>query len=411
MRIAIVHWSCRQVGGAESYLAVVLPALARRGHELAMVVEMDLSVDRDPLPLPPHAPVWSVAELGLEAAVARLREWSPDVVLTQITLDPALEAAVQSVAPAVFFAAAYYGTCISGSKLTRFPHAEPCARVFGPACLLRFYPLRCGGLNPLTMIRDYRRQASRQQLLAGYRYVLTNSTHMRDEYLRHGVDPERVSALRLPIPEVDSPPADDRPIGPREEYTLLFAGRMDPLKGAEIAVDALPGIRRLLEGRIRLVMIGDGPERETLEQRAGRIRDEGIQVDFTGWLGQAEIRDWMRRSDLLLVPSIWPEPFGLVGPEAGMMRLPSVAFDVGGISDWLEEGINGHFARGKRHTAGPLSNAVYRALADPQHHMKLRHGARRLAERFTVAGHVEELEGFLSRAADASLTASHEETS
>ena len=83
----------------------------------------------------------------------------------------------------------------------------PCTRTFGPKCLLHFYPRRCGGLSPVTALIEYRRQADRLKLLRRYRAILTDSTHMRDEYLRHGFDPNTVirsSYLRDTSPGLDT---------------------------------------------------------------------------------------------------------------------------------------------------------------------------------------------------------------
>ena len=58
----------------------------------------------------------------------------------------------------------------------------------------------------------------------------------------------------------------------------------------------------------------------------------------------------MKNMDLLVVPSVWPEPFGLVGPEAAHHGVPSAAFAVGGIPEWLVDGVSGHLAAGDRPT-------------------------------------------------------------
>ena len=67
---------------------------------------------------------------------------------------------------------------------------------------------------------------------------------------------------------------------------------------------------------------------------------------------------------LLVVPSVWPEPFGLVGLEAGAHGVPAVAFETGGVGEWLRDGTNGLMA-GRRPAVEPLARAIAAALADP----------------------------------------------
>jgi glycosyltransferase involved in cell wall biosynthesis len=107
----------------------------------------------------------------------------------------------------------------------------------------------------------------------------------------------------------------------------------------------------------------------------------------------------MRQADLLAVPSVWPEPFGLVGIEAGCVGLPAVAFAVGGIPDWLAPGESGELAGGRPPTVAGLAEALVRALADPLHWQRLRLGAWHMAQRFTPEKHVAQVEQVLERAA------------
>ena len=89
-----------------------------------------------------------------------------------------------------------------------------------------------------------------------------------------------------------------------------------------------------------------------------------------GWT-LADGRELMSQADLLVVPSLWPEPFGLVGVEAGCLGLPSVAYAVGGIPDWLIAGVTGEIAPGDPPGVDGLAEAMVRALADPEHYKNL----------------------------------------
>jgi glycosyltransferase involved in cell wall biosynthesis len=401
MKIAIVNWSRRRVGGAEGYLHGIIPALSGMGHEVGFWCETDAPADREPIGLPEGAPVWCAAELGTERALRELRGWGPDVVYLHIVRDAEVEARLAGVAPTVFFAHAYYGTCVSGLKTHQAPTPTPCGRPLGPGCLLHYYPHRCGGLSPLTMLRDYGRETRRLRMVKGYEAVLTNSTHMSAEYVRNGVDPARVRTV--PLPAAGGGGADPGPAPSRAEpgWSLLFLGRMDRLKGGAALLDALPGAAAELGTPLRLTLAGDGPARAEWERRAAEleVRHPELRVEFAGWISAAELEAVWARTDLLVVPSLWPEPFGLVGPEAGLRGIPAAAFASGGIPDWLEEGVNGHLAAVDPPTPRGLARAVARCLADPAHHAALRRGAVARARRFTVQRHLAALDEVFRRVA------------
>lgn len=406
MRILVANWSRRKVGGVETHLNSIIPEIALLGHETAFVCEVDAPSEREPLALPAGAPSWCVAELGAERTLAELRDWRPDLIYVHKLEDPSFEERLQKVAPSVFFAHDYYGTCISGLKTFKRPVPSPCDRRFGPACLAHYFPRRCGGLSPVTMLRLYRRQSRRLELLRGYKAILTHSEHLKAEYIKHGVAPERVFNLSYYTREArpDAAPDFARERGAREEVEhveggagrplrLLFLGRMERLKGGQILLDALPRARALLGRPLCLVFAGEGPARAAWERSARAVvaGHEGVEVEFAGWVAGGALDALFGSSDLLVVPSQWPEPFGLVGVEAGLRGVPAAAFAVGGIPTWLSDGVNGYLAPGDPPTAEGLAEAVAKCLRDPRVHARLRRGAVEKAGRFNLEAHLRAL--------------------
>lgn len=408
MRIAVINWSRRRVGGTETYLGSIIPGLIRRGHSLALWHEIDRPANREPIELSPGVPSWCVEQLGHRRALAALREWGPDLIYTHSIMTPSLEAETLRIAPAVFFAHAYYGTCISGAKTFKTPEMRPCGRRFGPACLVHYYPHRCGGLNPLTMLRLYRLQSRRLRLLHEYRAVLTHSLHMQEEYIKHGLPPENVYYLSYyahsssppygespPLPEplaaaVSRPEADAR----RRPYAhLLFAGRMEVLKGGQLLLESLREVRAKLDRPLRVTFAGDGPERSRWERLAAQVTRgaDGIEVEFKGWVWREEMEALYKECDLLVFPSVWPEPFGLAGPEAGLHGIPVAAFGVGGVPEWLADGVNGYLAPGDPPTAPGLTSAIVKCLRDEETHGRLRRGAVKAARQFSLDNHLDAL--------------------
>jgi glycosyltransferase involved in cell wall biosynthesis len=153
---------------------------------------------------------------------------------------------------------------------------------------------------------------------------------------------------------------------------------MYELKGGRELLLALPEISQQLERPVEVTFAGDGAQRAEWEGLATRIcaRHPRVHVSFTGWIDHAGVNDLFRRSDLLVVPSLWPEPFGLVGLEAGRFGVPAAAFAVGGIPDWLQSGVNGFLAPGDPPTVDGLTQAVVACLENERVHAALRQGAR-----------------------------------
>src|SRR5262245_23887959 len=77
MRVAVINWTNRRIGGTGTYLSAVMPYLQRAGHEVGLWHEVTTPADYDVIPVPPDAPTWSVTDLGLEPALAALAEWRP----------------------------------------------------------------------------------------------------------------------------------------------------------------------------------------------------------------------------------------------------------------------------------------------------------------------------------------------
>jgi glycosyltransferase involved in cell wall biosynthesis len=408
MRIAVLSWTSRRVGGTETYLTGIIPALVRAGHDVAFWHEVDEPAERDPIVSMPNVPMWSAGRLGATAALAALQHWTPDVIYAHGLLSPRLEARALDIAPAAFFAHGYYGACISGAKAFSRPVRQPCSRQFGAACLLYFYPRRCGGLNPIAMATEYTRQAARLALLPRYRAILTHSEHMRLEYMRYpgletrvyncsyAIEPEAAP----PVPDVE--PTDVQTGGGRAE--LLFVGRMDDLKGGDVLLDALPAVGVALDRPVHLTFAGDGPERRRWESLSRRIMNShpAIAVSFHGWQSAVEISALLSAADLLVVPSLWPEPYGLVGMEAGRRGVPAAAFAVGGIPEWLKPGVNGYLAPANPPTSQGLAAAIVQCLRSPQRHVLLRQGARAMAShRDNAERHLDALVKVLTEVARA----------
>ena len=392
LRIALVNWSRGVSGGTERYLAALAPRLVAAGHAVAAVFESDAAPGA--ATIDGGDPRIARAIGGGGAAERFLRDWAPDVVYLHGIRSLETERALVTAFPAVLFAHSYYGTCATGTKRHTRPEIAMCSRTLGPACLALDYLRGCGIADPAALWRSYRLQTGRRALLGAYRSVAVASRHMRDELARHGVPEERLHVVPLPTTDFvpDPEPPERRPLTGR----ILFLGRLTDLKGGAHLIAAVARASAAMGRRLSLVVAGTGPEENEWRALAERLR---VPAEFPGYVDGARRTALLREADVIAVPSLWPEPFGLTGIEAGCAGVPSVAYAVGGIPDWLTPGVSGELAPGDPPTVEGFAEALARALGGPEHRARLARGAWETARRFSMAHHLGQLVPVLAAAA------------
>ena len=386
MRILLANESRAGAGGVETYLSATAEELRRRGHEVALLFANSAAEAGATFIATEDS--WSVADSGLPAVLRHLRKWRPDVCFAHNMRELAIEEALLHEAPVVKMMHGYFGTCVSGQKAFLAPAATACARICGPACLLHYAPRRCGRRRPVEIVRNYQWAARQRALFPKYRSMVVASEHMRGEYMAHGIAADRVQAI--PLFAVQS----TRPSGDSRSVDVLFLGRMTELKGPALLLDALKRTSRVLGRRVSIVMAGEGPLRERL--RDSSAETVGLDAAFPGWVGPRARTELFGRTAVLAVPSVWPEPFGLVGLEAAAFGIPSVAFDVGGIREWLTDDVNGRLIPAGDTAA--MSDAITTLLRDPLERARLGAGAHAAVARFSPDAHLSKLEAVLDRA-------------
>lgn len=396
MRIAVLAPNESHVGGAETYVTRLIHGLSNRAHDVLVWFEGPSQTDRPPIVVPPAVRIVRASGRP-EDALRELEEWRPRALLCQGIAGSPLEPRVTEIAPAILFAHSYVGACISGSRAHAFPRWSPCERRFGCACLVHYLPRRCGGRNPGTMMRLYLERRRENRLLERYRFLVVHSTHVLREYLRQDVPESRLRLLHYPVwaDGAQPPPPPARPDRTGDAVRLLFLGRMEENKGGAYLIDALPLVAAAYRGKVQVLFAGDGSARRDWETRARRSSGHAsVEVRFAGWLEGLRARKAIEDADAIVVPSVWPEPFGLVGPEAGLLGVPAIAFDVGGISDWLSDGVNGYLAPGRPPTPRGLADAILRFLRAPRKDV-LRANAWEYAHRFSPEAHFRSLDAIL----------------
>jgi D-inositol-3-phosphate glycosyltransferase len=184
----------------------------------------------------------------------------------------------------------------------------------------------------------------------------------------------------------------------------LFAGRLEPLKGAQILLDAAARLRIDDEfADLCVVIAGDdsgdgapddrGGERRRLERHAARI-GLGDHVRFVGAVPHEQLADYYAMADVCVVPSL-TESFGLVALEAQALGTPVVAAAVGGLREIVEDGVTGFLVEG--HESADYARAMAAVLEDPVRKAEMAEEARRRAGRFTWHRAVDRLAAIYDR--------------
>jgi len=388
VRIAITGTNQAVAGGAETYLTWLLRTLVARGHDVGFAFERaaqtgDEAVDRNLEPLTR----WHIGDFTRSVFLDKLASFRPDIVFLQSASDQTLDLALAERFRTVLFAHAFYGTCATGWKMHHLPTLRVCTRRFGSGCLPMNYLRGCGARSPIQLLSVYSNQRTRAKVLQGLAGLVVGSEYMRQVYVQNGVDDRAVRVLPPPgniEPDAAPPPAHELP------RRILFLGRFTSGKGVVRAVQATAHCQRSLGDRqLILTMAGDGPELDHCRRLATKL---GVPSEFPGWVGAEQRLSLLRSADLLIVPSQWPEPFGMVGVEAASLGIPAVGYRAGGIVDWLRPGVSGELAEG--FGSRSLAQALDRALRDPHHYQRLQRGAWQMAHEFSGDRHVFGLEAF-----------------
>ena len=158
---------------------------------------------------------------------------------------------------------------------------------------------------------------------------------------------------------------------------IIFAGRFMPQKNPVGLVHILKNIEDL---DWQATLVGDGPLRRAVEEELAASRLEK-RVTLTGWITPAEVIEWYRRSDIMLLPSL-SEGLPVVGVQGGAMGLALVLSTAGGNVDLVEAGFNGALLDAQDEAG--FSAALRGLLSSPETLLAQRQASRRLAERFDL---------------------------
>jgi glycosyltransferase involved in cell wall biosynthesis len=193
----------------------------------------------------------------------------------------------------------------------------------------------------------------------------------------------RLEALGLPSGRLFAPPNvfDPGPFVPArdaiKEWDVVYVGALEPVKRLDVWLEAL-ALARSRMGRLRGLIIGDGPERARLEAARARL-GLGEDLVITGWLADDQIARSVQRSRLFALTSRY-EGLPMAMIEALSCAVPVVVPDVGDVTAVAHHGENAWVVGPS--TAEAYAEAFVALLDDPGRLARLVEGAERTRERF-----------------------------
>lgn len=363
-------------GGMNVYVRELSSALARLGHEVDVYTRRDTPAARDVVQVEPGFRVHNVTA-GPAASLHRTElpnyvDEFTDSVATLFRCNGAPDA----------LHANYWLSGLSGHRLKH---------ELSIPLIMTFHTLERVKANHFEGESEERAQQE-AALFTCADAVLASCEVEAEQFVDfYNADPARVHIVPLGVEHAFfSPgyrPQARHALGIDPDATmLLFVGRLQALKGVDLALETLIELRARGKNAMLAIVGGpSGPEgRETLAKLHERVSESGVidHVSFVAPQGHQLLSTWMRAADVTLVPSR-SESFGLVALESSACGTPVVASEVGGLMTLIEPGRTGYLINTRE--ASDWADAVEVAI-DPSVATGLSNNAVLLARRYTWKG-------------------------
>jgi len=334
MKILFVHQYCGAMGGAETDILLGAGSLKNRGHEIALLYSSRTGRGESAWDSTFFECFPLTGPDAVETVRSVLEKFQPDAIYFHSLPDlGVLGALLNSAVPVIRRVHDHRMYCMRGGKYNYFTRAI-CNRPASWRCVfpcLASIGRNSGGLSPFKWV-SYQAKKREIELNKKCDCFLVYSEYQKEELARNGFDPAKIEVCG-PVHDTDAAGS----VSSFDERNLvLFVGQVIRGKGVDLLLQALSKVRVPFEAAI----VGEGNHRLHCERLSARLGLED-RVKFHGFIARNELKEFYQKASLLAVSSVWPEPFGLVGREAMYHALPVVAFDAGGIREWLFDGENG----------------------------------------------------------------------
>ena len=276
-------------------------------------------------------------------------------------------------------------TLCAGGKLFRNGD-RLCGHPVGRRCLLDWYVGPCGSSkSPVVAATALRSARSYIDGLRRLDTVVVGSEYMREYLIGEGIERQRIVVARLDADRT-AECWNGRARAPRDSrdaVQVLFVGRVVYNKGLQYLLRAFADLDEVY----RLEVAGDGWFAPSAREMAQALGVSG-RTRFRGNLVGTELEAAYRLADIVVVPSLCPEPVGLVVGEARRHSVPVIVSDAGGLAEWAN-GDPGVVVV-PRADAPALAAAIRGLRRGPERSLPSRHhGAPQLSDVISQSARVE----------------------
>ena len=333
MKLLYVHERFGALAGAEANAFITAERMGQLGHQIAILHGPGTGKNEDG---------WKqvfTQQFALDGdTVARTRaalaEFKPDAVYVHKMADlRVIQELVDSGVPLVRMVHDHDIYCMRSYKYDYFTR-KICTRAASLYCAIG-----CGacvvknsaGGFPLKYV-SYREKKREIALNRRFDRMVVVTEYMRDELLKNGFDGKRIE-IHAPVPRMGDPSLRS---SFSDRNLILYAGQIIRGKGVDVLLESLAKVKSNFE----CIILGDGNHKAYCEELSRKLGLED-RVHFKGFIPQEELKGYYRECSVVALSSLWPEPIATIGLEVMRYALPVVAFDAGGIKDWLIDGHNG----------------------------------------------------------------------
>ena len=333
MRVLQVVRQLGAIGGIQTYVAGLTRHLAADNHQCIVLVDDEAECEAaSTLERVPALANHISGRAESDALISAILRHRPDVLLVHANADAGLlRAAVESGVPTAAFVHTF--ACSTAKVFRR--RDTVCSHPIGTRCLWDWYAGPCGSSpNPLTLVRTHRQGRSYVAGLRTLNAVFVATNFMKEYVAGEGVDPNKITVEPW-TPGLSSDVVGDQggdattPEVRRTSGNLAFVGRLTYDKGIHHLIAAMG----MLSPEFTLRVVGDGWYRSSLVSQVDAL---GLadRIQFVGPKSGRDLSAEYARASVVVVPSVLPEPWGLVVGEASASGATVVVSDVGGLPEW-----------------------------------------------------------------------------